>query len=96
MDDKCIISYFIFNLFLSGTVRRFLEKQKDKVTAVVFCMITSSDTEIYKRYVIKPVCFPNKGDEITISYNPNNSFEHVMEYLGMITVRLNFYELNIL
>ncbi|URE35486.1 Macro domain [Musa troglodytarum] len=32
------------------TVRRFLEKQKDKITAVVFCTTTSSDTEIYKRH----------------------------------------------
>lgn len=31
-------------------MRRFLEKQKDKITAVVFCTATSSDTEIYKRY----------------------------------------------
>lgn len=32
-------------------MRRFLEKQKDKITAVVFCTTTSSDTEIYKRYI---------------------------------------------
>eukprot|EP01018_Ginkgo_biloba_P036518 Gb_02660 [translate_table: standard] len=31
------------------TVRRFLEKHKDKITAVVFCTTTASDTEIYKR-----------------------------------------------
>lgn len=34
-----------------GTVRRFLEKQKDKIHAVVFCTTTSTDTEIYKRFV---------------------------------------------
>ncbi|KAJ6833065.1 protein GDAP2-like protein [Iris pallida] len=33
------------------TVRRFLEKQKDKISAVVFCTTTSSDTEIYKRFL---------------------------------------------
>jgi hypothetical protein len=42
------ISPFVYS---SGTVRRFLEKQKDKVTAVVFCTTTSTDTEIYKRYI---------------------------------------------
>ncbi|XP_074295834.1 uncharacterized protein LOC141623616 isoform X3 [Silene latifolia] len=31
------------------TVRRFLDKQKDKITAIVFCTTTSTDTEIYKR-----------------------------------------------
>jgi len=36
---------------LSGTVRRLLEKQKDKVAAVVFCTTTATDTEIYKRYM---------------------------------------------
>jgi len=34
---------------LIGTVRRFLEKQKDKITAIVFCTSTTTDTEIYKR-----------------------------------------------
>ncbi|KAK1306112.1 hypothetical protein QJS10_CPA10g02044 [Acorus calamus] len=44
------------------TVRRFLEKQKDKITAVVFCTTTSSDTEIYKRLL--PLYFPrNKHEE---------------------------------
>ncbi|CAL5355001.1 unnamed protein product [Camellia sinensis] len=38
------------------TVRRFLEKQKHKITAVVFCTTTSSDTEIYKRLL--PLYFP--------------------------------------
>jgi hypothetical protein len=32
-------------------VRRFLEKQKDKIRAIVFCTTSSSDTEIYKRFV---------------------------------------------
>ncbi|KAJ6792522.1 protein GDAP2-like protein [Iris pallida] len=44
------------------TVRRFLEKQKDKISAVVFCTVTSSDTEIYKRLL--PLYFPrNKHEE---------------------------------
>ncbi|THF97992.1 hypothetical protein TEA_007541 [Camellia sinensis var. sinensis] len=43
------------SLFL-GTVRRFLEKQKHKIKAVVFCTTTSSDTEIYKRLL--PLYFP--------------------------------------
>ncbi|KAG6651134.1 hypothetical protein I3843_06G084700 [Carya illinoinensis] len=38
------------------TVRRFLEKQKDKITAILFCTITSTDTEIYKRLL--PLYFP--------------------------------------
>ncbi|KAL3636210.1 hypothetical protein CASFOL_020757 [Castilleja foliolosa] len=38
------------------TVRRFLEKQKDKIDAVVFCSTTTSDTEIYKRLL--PLYFP--------------------------------------
>lgn len=42
------LSYSRFFPF-SGTVRRFLEKQKDKLTAVVFCTTTDSDTEIYQR-----------------------------------------------
>jgi hypothetical protein len=37
-------------VYFPGTVRRLLEKQKDKIKAVVFCTITSTDTEIYKRY----------------------------------------------
>ncbi|KAM7464470.1 hypothetical protein LguiA_032591 [Lonicera macranthoides] len=43
------------------TVRRFLEKQKDKITAVVFCTATSSDTEIYKRLL--PLYFPRDTHE---------------------------------
>eukprot|EP00245_Coleochaete_scutata_P002972 TRINITY_DN14230_c0_g1_i2.p1 TRINITY_DN14230_c0_g1~~TRINITY_DN14230_c0_g1_i2.p1 ORF type:complete len:568 (-),score=92.07 TRINITY_DN14230_c0_g1_i2:462-2165(-) len=43
------------------TVRRFLEKHKDKVTAVVFCLTTSSDTEIYKRLL--PLYFPRDAEE---------------------------------
>ncbi|KAL6543711.1 hypothetical protein OROGR_010208 [Orobanche gracilis] len=38
------------------TVRRFLEKQKDKIDAVIFCTTTASDTEIYKRLL--PLYFP--------------------------------------
>ncbi|XP_038994226.1 protein GDAP2 homolog [Hibiscus syriacus] len=45
------------------TVRQFLEKQKDKITAVVFCTSTSSDTEIYKRLL--PLYFPrDKHEEV--------------------------------
>lgn len=36
-------------LYSAGTVRRFLEKQKSKIAGVVFCTVSSSDTEIYKR-----------------------------------------------
>ncbi|XP_068656159.1 uncharacterized protein [Aristolochia californica] len=52
------------------TVRRFLEKQKDKVTAVVFCTSTSSDTEIYKRLL--PLYFPRDRheEELAISKLP--------------------------
>ncbi|MQL73575.1 hypothetical protein Taro_005930 [Colocasia esculenta] len=50
---------------LSGTVRRFLEKQKDKITAVVFCTTTSSDTEIYKRLL--PLYFPRDKHEEEIA-----------------------------
>ncbi|XP_068654299.1 uncharacterized protein [Aristolochia californica] len=52
------------------TVRRFLEKQRDKVTAVVFCTITSSDTEIYKRLL--PLYFPRDKheEELAISKLP--------------------------
>ncbi|KAM0832601.1 hypothetical protein ACQ4PT_064780 [Festuca glaucescens] len=47
------------------TVRRFLEKQKDKITAVVFCTISSSDTEIYKRLL--PLYFPRDKQEEEIA-----------------------------
>ncbi|XVF43190.1 hypothetical protein PTKIN_Ptkin02bG0020600 [Pterospermum kingtungense] len=52
------------------TVRRFLEKQKDKITAVVFCTSTASDTEIYKRLL--PLYFPRDKheEEIAISKLP--------------------------
>ncbi|KAI7748202.1 hypothetical protein M8C21_002911, partial [Ambrosia artemisiifolia] len=52
------------------TVRRFLEKQKDKITAVVFCLTTANDTEIYKRLL--PLYFPRdkKEEEIAISKLP--------------------------
>ncbi|XP_019432162.1 PREDICTED: protein GDAP2 homolog [Lupinus angustifolius] len=43
------------------TVRRFLEKQKDSITAVVFCTSTTSDTEIYKRLL--PLYFPRDKHE---------------------------------
>ncbi|KAK1652909.1 hypothetical protein QYE76_070714 [Lolium multiflorum] len=47
------------------TVRRFLEKQKDNITAVVFCTISSSDTEIYKRLL--PLYFPRDKQEEEIA-----------------------------
>ncbi|KAM7250246.1 hypothetical protein ACFE04_022129 [Oxalis oulophora] len=52
------------------TVRRFLEKQKDKITAVVFCNTTSADTEIYKRLL--PLYFPRDKheEEVAISKLP--------------------------
>ncbi|KAH7691157.1 Hismacro and SEC14 domain-containing proteins protein [Dioscorea alata] len=52
------------------TVRRFLEKQKDKITAIVFCTSTSSDTEIYKRLL--PLYFPRDKheEEVAISKLP--------------------------
>lgn len=52
------------------TVRRFLEKQKDKITALVFCTTTSSDTEIYKRLL--PLYFPRDKheEEVAISKLP--------------------------
>ncbi|PKU63201.1 protein GDAP2 homolog isoform X1 [Dendrobium catenatum] len=52
------------------TVRRFLEKQKDKITAVVFCTSNSSDTEIYKRLL--PLYFPRDKheEEVAISKLP--------------------------
>ncbi|XP_042516822.1 protein GDAP2 homolog [Macadamia integrifolia] len=52
------------------TVRRFLEKQTDKITAVVFCTSTSSDTEIYKRLL--PLYFPRDKheEEVAVSKLP--------------------------
>ncbi|TYI46231.1 hypothetical protein E1A91_D13G092100v1 [Gossypium mustelinum] len=47
------------------TVRRLLEKQKDKITAVVFCTSTSSDTEIYKRLL--PLYFPRDKHEEAVA-----------------------------
>lgn len=43
------------------TVRRFLEKQKDKITGVVFCTTSTLDTEIYKRLL--PLYFPRDKHE---------------------------------
>ncbi|KAJ9549223.1 hypothetical protein OSB04_021766 [Centaurea solstitialis] len=47
------------------TIRRFLEKQKDKITGVVFCTTTANDTEIYKRLL--PLYFPRDRKEETIA-----------------------------
>ncbi|CAD6212782.1 unnamed protein product [Miscanthus lutarioriparius] len=47
------------------TVRRFLEKQKGKITGVVFCTTSSSDTEIYKRLL--PLYFPRDKQEEEIA-----------------------------
>lgn len=58
----------------SGTVRRFLEKQKDKISAVVFCTTTSSDTEIYKRY-LKFAAVGLRESEPILCY-PSNQYAH--------------------
>ncbi|BAT11059.1 uncharacterized protein [Oryza sativa Japonica Group] len=52
------------------TVRRFLEKQKSKIAGVVFCTVSSSDTEIYKRLL--PLYFPRdrQEEEIAVSKLP--------------------------
>ncbi|XP_057509497.1 uncharacterized protein LOC130792075 isoform X1 [Actinidia eriantha] len=52
------------------TVRRFLEKQQDKMRAVVFCTTTSADTEVYKRLL--PLYFPRDKheEEVAISKLP--------------------------
>ncbi|KAL5231376.1 hypothetical protein ABZP36_030152 [Zizania latifolia] len=52
------------------TVRRFLEKQKSKISGVVFCTVSSSDTEIYKRLL--PLYFPRdrQEEEIAVSKLP--------------------------
>ncbi|XP_024994513.1 protein GDAP2 homolog isoform X1 [Cynara cardunculus var. scolymus] len=52
------------------TVRRFLEKQKDKITGMVFCTTTANDTEIYKRLL--PLYFPRdrKEEKIAITKLP--------------------------
>ncbi|WVZ09848.1 hypothetical protein V8G54_014378 [Vigna mungo] len=43
------------------TVRRFLEKYKDNITAVIFCTTSTIDTEIYKRLL--PLYFPRDKQE---------------------------------
>ncbi|KAK9750710.1 hypothetical protein RND81_02G215900 [Saponaria officinalis] len=43
------------------TVRRFLEKQKNNIAAIVFCTTTTTDTEIYKR--LFPLYFPRDKHE---------------------------------
>ncbi|CAL0315215.1 unnamed protein product [Lupinus luteus] len=52
------------------TVRRFLEKQKDNITAVVFCTTNTTDTEIYKRLL--PLYFPRDKheEEVALSKLP--------------------------
>ncbi|XP_030449327.1 uncharacterized protein LOC115671812 isoform X1 [Syzygium oleosum] len=52
------------------TIRRFLEKQKDEITAIVFCTTTAFDTEIYKRLL--PLYFPRDKheEEVAISKLP--------------------------
>lgn len=54
MDMDRVISYNGFKVLCNlkaGTVRRFLEKHKEKITAVVFCTASATDTDIYKRLV---------------------------------------------
>ncbi|KAG5059520.1 hypothetical protein JHK87_000549 [Glycine soja] len=55
------VLYILLRSFYSGTVRRFLEKQKDNITAVVFCTTSTTDTEIYKRLL--PLYFPRDKQE---------------------------------
>ncbi|KAL2349187.1 hypothetical protein Fmac_003187 [Flemingia macrophylla] len=52
------------------TVRRFLEKQKDNITAIVFCTTSTTDTEIYKRLL--PLYFPRdkQEEEVALSKLP--------------------------
>ncbi|KAI7753539.1 hypothetical protein M8C21_032282 [Ambrosia artemisiifolia] len=47
------------------TIRRFLEKQKCKITGLVFCTATENDTEIYKRLL--PLYFPRDKNEEKIA-----------------------------
>ncbi|KAJ0635847.1 putative CRAL-TRIO lipid binding domain, Macro domain, CRAL-TRIO lipid binding domain superfamily [Helianthus annuus] len=47
------------------TIRRFLEKQKDKITGLVFCINTENDTDIYKRLL--PLYFPRDKHEEKIA-----------------------------
>ncbi|XP_076948430.1 uncharacterized protein LOC143620675 [Bidens hawaiensis] len=47
------------------TIRRFLEKQKYKITGLVFCTSTENDTEIYKRLL--PLYFPRDKNEENIA-----------------------------
>ncbi|KAK1437716.1 hypothetical protein QVD17_03512 [Tagetes erecta] len=47
------------------TIRRFLEKQKYNMTALVFCTTTENDTEIYKRLL--PLYFPRDKKEETFA-----------------------------
>jgi hypothetical protein len=42
-------AYSLVSDVCAGTVRRFLEKHQDKITAVVFCIASATDTDIYKR-----------------------------------------------
>ncbi|XP_048226975.1 protein GDAP2 homolog isoform X2 [Ricinus communis] len=53
-------------------IRRFLEKQKDKIKAVVFCTTTTMDTEIYKRLL--PLYFPRDKheEEVAIAKLPSD------------------------
>ncbi|KAL1365818.1 hypothetical protein HN51_013784 [Arachis hypogaea] len=49
------------------TVRRFLEKQKDNIKAVVFCTTSTTDTEIYKRLL--PLYFPRDKNEEQFAFS---------------------------
>ena len=72
-----LIALFLTHLVLqAGTVSRFLEKHEDKSTAVVFCISSATDTDIYRRsahssYVlegcdVKSYC-SNSGKDIGIT-----------------------------
>ncbi|KAI3526000.1 hypothetical protein L1887_05143 [Cichorium endivia] len=43
------------------TIRKFLEKQKDKATTMVFCTTTTNDTEIYKKIASTLISSQQKG-----------------------------------
>ncbi|EEF48648.1 ganglioside induced differentiation associated protein, putative [Ricinus communis] len=52
------------------TVGRFLEKQKDKIKAVVFCTTTRTDTEIYKRLLPLYFSRDKHEEEVAIAKLP--------------------------
>uniref|UniRef100_A0A0R0JD55 Uncharacterized protein n=1 Tax=Glycine max TaxID=3847 RepID=A0A0R0JD55_SOYBN len=59
--DFCFKLAIVYKCLKGGTVRRFLEKQKNNIIAVVFCTVSTTDTEIYKRLL--PLYFPRDKHE---------------------------------